>query len=478
MKRLGKIILILLLSLLGVVIFAVVGVTAYFYIVGSVDATVPIVDDRDLRLPFDPIPDEENAFIVFASASDHYAVASDNYTETCSSDYFFVTGYSERFSENTSSRKAREEPQAESRADAILAKHTPLFALLAEGVQRKAYRTIPAMDTLSNFASAEIIAQFMSYGALLGLKAQRELERGELESATQTIELLHAFSEKMLVHTDAHITSTVGDILKRKAYQKMIDVVGMGLLTDEMRNRFQACLDADTQTAQANYERTVRAEYTVISAKLAQLYLDKAYTSYAECLNPLQRLLFRWPGYLRFAFQPRASRAMFADVARQALQGKVQKVPDEEPSLLTPNYISKQVMLDLIGAAGGMLSDAKKDAFNRAKVRILLAASKWKQHNNDAFPPSLDALVPTFLSAVPVDPWSADARPLAYHPETGTVWSVGEEGDFDYLACLNAPISKRFGDSRYKFIWNAFRLDGKPHPLLSNNHRIPRSVEE
>ena len=39
---------------------------------------------------------------------------------------------------------------------------------------------------------------------------------------------------------------------------------------------------------------------------------------------------------------------------------------------------------------------------------------------------TLDALVPDFLPAVPIDPWSG--KPLRYDPATGTVWSLGPNG--------------------------------------------------
>jgi hypothetical protein len=122
-----------------------------------------------------------------------------------------------------------------------------------------------------------------------------------------------------------------------------------------------------------------------------------------------------------------------------------------------------------------MAHTAKQDAFFYAKTQLILATMKWQQRNRDTFPPSLEALVPEYLPAIPIDPLSTYARPLAYHPATGTVWTVGEAGEFDYLEYLKAtPLDQTSGTLRYQLQDNAFRLDGRPHPhpTLKRQHPL------
>lgn len=485
MKLLGKIVLTILLSLVGLMALAAIAFTIFLYIGGCGDANTPIFEDADLYLTYEALLDEDNAFVHFAAATNHYAVLSDNQTDDQLDDYRFLKGYSKAFPEkNSFHQRARNEPQSAARADAILASHSPLFTLLSAGIQCKGYRTIPAMEAMPKRFEPLATAQFVDYGALLCLKAQRELERGDLESATQTIELLHAFGKKMLTHTDGLLTSLVGKTLKQMAYQKMIDAVGMGLLTDEMTTRFSACVNADLQTLQAEHERTLRAEYTVVTVRmeqftveqiiaamdalqdaLQQVFPDEEPTFAEQCTDFLNRTILRWPGYLRFSLHPRTTRVLLADIARKALQGCPQEPLHTTTSNFTPNHLGTETISTFAETCKGMANTAKQDAFFYAKTQLILATMKWQQRNHDAFPPSLEALVPKYLPAVPIDPLSTDARPLAYHPATGTVWTVGEAGEFDYLEYLKAtPLDQTSGTLRYQLQDNAFRLDGRPHP--------------
>ncbi|MBR5592337.1 MAG: hypothetical protein IKW38_07475 [Kiritimatiellae bacterium] len=492
MKLLGKIVLTILLSLIGLMALAAIAFTTFLYIGGCGDANTPTFEDADLYLTYEALLDEDNAFVHFAAATNHYAVLSDNQTDDQLDDYRFLKGYSKAFPEkNSFHQRARNEPQSAARADAILASHSPLFALLSAGIQCKGYRTIPAMEAMPKRFEPLATAQFVDYGALLCLKAQRELERGDLESATQTIELLHAFGKKMLTHTDGLLTSLVGKTLKQMAYQKMIDAAGMGLLTDEITTRFSACVNADLQTLQAEHERTLRAEYTVVTVRmeqftveqiiaamdalqnaLQQVFPDEKPTFTEQCTAFLNRTILRWPGYLRFSLHPCTTRVLLADIARKALQGCPQESLHTTTSNFTPNHLGTETISTFAETCKGMANSAKQDAFFYAKTQLILATIKWQQRNHDAFPPSLEALVPEYLPAVPIDPLSTDARPLAYHPATGTVWTVGEAGEFDYLEYLKAtPLDQTSGTLRYQLQDNAFRLDGRPHPHPSLKRR-------
>jgi hypothetical protein len=76
---------------------------------------------------------------------------------------------------------------------------------------------------------------------------------------------------------------------------------------------------------------------------------------------------------------------------------------------------------------------AKEDALRsrRAVVLAWLGLQRWLRDHPQADPPeSLAALVPRYLSAVPVDPW--DGSTLSYDPLQRAVWSTqGSEDDGD-----------------------------------------------
>ncbi|MFW5856861.1 MAG: hypothetical protein ACOCX4_03200 [Planctomycetota bacterium] len=75
------------------------------------------------------------------------------------------------------------------------------------------------------------------------------------------------------------------------------------------------------------------------------------------------------------------------------------------------------------------MNDARVLARVRA-ARVALAADRYRAANG-AFPETLDALVPEFLDAVPLDPF--DGMPLRYRRTGGgcLVYSIGDDGDDD-----------------------------------------------
>lgn len=69
----------------------------------------------------------------------------------------------------------------------------------------------------------------------------------------------------------------------------------------------------------------------------------------------------------------------------------------------------------------------------RRSTAVALAIRLYRLDHNDAFPPTLDALVPAYLPSIPVDPF--DGKPLRYDPQRKRVWTVGDDlqddGGFD-----------------------------------------------
>lgn len=68
---------------------------------------------------------------------------------------------------------------------------------------------------------------------------------------------------------------------------------------------------------------------------------------------------------------------------------------------------------------------------NRRMAAVALAARLYQSDHDGAWPPSLEALVPRYLPAVPIDPLSPDARPMRYLLAGGgkrpIVYCMGED---------------------------------------------------
>jgi hypothetical protein len=73
----------------------------------------------------------------------------------------------------------------------------------------------------------------------------------------------------------------------------------------------------------------------------------------------------------------------------------------------------------------------RRDVELRAARTVARTALAVAVHRADGGtgPAAFAELVPRYLPAVPVDP--LDGKPLRWSPETGTVWSIGPDGDDD-----------------------------------------------
>jgi hypothetical protein len=88
-----------------------------------------------------------------------------------------------------------------------------------------------------------------------------------------------------------------------------------------------------------------------------------------------------------------------------------------------------RILLDIATPAyGGFI--AREDALRsrRALLVAWVALERWRRAHPDELPPTeLAALVPDYLSAVPVDPWDGEA--VRWDPLTGSLWVSQGEGD-------------------------------------------------
>lgn len=477
-----KYVLASLKTLVLAVLLVAAAFTLYLYIGGFDDVAGLSLDDADLIVELDDVPDDENAFLTFMSATNYYSVASD-YRADLDDNQFLDYGVAFT-NEAYYAAKARSLTNAAERADALLASNETFFATMSKGVRQKSYRNVsPRVPPFETF-SMPPIHTYINFARLLRLKAQRELERGDLESAAETIAEIHAFGRLVLENEPSCVGYHLGGAIQSYAYGKMCDAVGMGLATDTMLDRFSELVKADAAAADADAARAIRGEYTIgrlgldgwtstrveagldwINRVSVLLYgvlgCDYSPTWTGRVTEAFYRLIVRWPGYMRFALHPRDTRARLILSAHKALAGE--DLPSEQSgkALFAPNCFGNGIANVFVSALRASGKNVARIRFAQAKSMVILAVAKWRLKNGEGNPPTLDALVPEFMPKVPVDPWDREHRPLSYDPEDGVVWSVGQRGCFNYIKYLEAhPVAKK--SIRKELPKCAFRIDGRP----------------
>ncbi len=109
----------------------------------------------------------------------------------------------------------------------------------------------------------------------------------------------------------------------------------------------------------------------------------------------------------------------------------VARAPGELDATQIDRVVKLSIVSKLILPATKQMDDSFQRFLGRqAALEVMLAAQAYRRDKGE-FPESLDALVPEYLDAVPLDPCERSGGRLLYRrdsPTTAVVWSVGEDG--------------------------------------------------
>ena len=474
-------------SLMGLAVTFVL-ITCYFYIGGIEWGDWTIPDEAELRLELRDVPDEDNAYIALMALTNLYHVADngqatktpDGDSSKDISDKDFVTYYGDPFNSEDREKRAavRSDPASLKHAEKILAGNAEFFGKFRAALSLKGYAEIdkrledakrakegnpPWLLYLPSYKS------FIDFARLVELRAQVALENGDVESAVSAIGEIHALGQLVMVNNESMVAYLVGALIERISYEKMRDSIAMGKTPVEVLARFDRMVDASEASAQLCWARAIKAElaFNVRTCEwvcdlpkndwACNVQLEDFARKYIEKLKTANR----WPGLFGFLFHRREMVFRTTEYFRSIIAHEEPEIkPREWWVVFTPNL------------AGSILADSLCPSFEQffrerslscIKIRLVIAAEKWRRAHGGKNPPTLEALVPDYLASVPTDPWSKSGEPIKYDASTGVAWSVGKDGTYDYRKIAKdiksaAVDSSADGDTQ-KY---AFRLDGKP----------------
>jgi hypothetical protein len=110
-----------------------------------------------------------------------------------------------------------------------------------------------------------------------------------------------------------------------------------------------------------------------------------------------------------------------------------QKLLPVPPKVDGPRVAAHVVSQSVRPALGRAVSTTFRGMANARMAAVALSIRLYQLDHNGQRPPTLAALVPTYLPAVPLDPFAAGGQPLGYiaDPVAPYVYSVGENGKDD-----------------------------------------------
>ena len=472
----------------GFVALALVLVTLGLFL-GGESANVSIPDDSDLRVALPEIADEDNGFIAIV-ASTNLIVMETNFLGDI--DMTFAREYASP--RTCGSDRVREEPGAAEKADRILADNAAFFEAFSRGLERKAFRNVePKMEIAKGYGFAfPPIKAYNCAKFLWCLKVQREIERGELDKAQESLETIRRFGRAVSDNALSAVEYLVGGSVCSAGPWKIADMAAADGLDDAALARLAAFVYADRKRHSENVKRVLKLDYSAMRANLEALtpemmaelngFATGVTRTLANMLHsamgfevktPLHerigdcivQAVLHWPGYFRYKFHRRTTIARIAETTRLAIKGEADAAAEEVGSagLLARNGYGRAFVAVYVSGCRGLLS-ADARAFERGQALLAIAAARWRLVHGDAMPPSLEALVPQFLDAVPVDPYSKDGSPFQYDAETGVAGSVGNRARrFDYMKVKDDEQVVEALAKGQMYDW-AFRIDGRPMP--------------
>ena len=463
----------------------------------------------ELRVEMQEVPDEDNALEALWALTNVCTLASSE-DSAHSNEWNFVEDYAWSYpiavdgKAHESNMVLRTEKESRNRARKIVDDNKAFFDGFHAAMSRKGFfdkeraawghalKTEDDGNGGTLYKSYEFAySRILDFGRLVELKAQVDLENGDLEAAKSAIEDLHALGEKLSGNANTIFECKVGGYVLRMSYAKMCEAVAMGKISDEMVDRFSQILDEDFARLPEYREKAARRRLAHICAQLVEIIRDADDSDRINCQFDAVLLgegrcgkggsAFRFPGEFSYDLHRRKTMSRIAEIFRAATSGgELPKKELPKKSIETvarhmlPNGIGDLMISRILDYAVHMVgkcpscgddSGFKTAEFRRLRARLVLAAAKWRKEHNGENTPSLEALVPEYIAAVPDDPWDKAGGPVKYDAALGVVWSVGEKGDYDYrkvakqLAENESPLSEDVKDAVSK---NAFRLDAQP----------------
>ena len=489
MKMIKKLLKAIAFVCLGLV-FALAGLSAFFYIAGR---DIEPLDVSDLLPPAPPIEPSENMVPVLMDATKCLVLAG--------SDKNLVKSYRKddwdhKLNLDHTNCVVLTEQEAMERVDRILAANAAVFAALDVAVKcpRAQYPAglevrfmIPESSETSVYStlwSFESAAWW--YGELVALRARRLRENGRSAEAVEELlrygEMFARLSYKIESPTCViHLRSPCSPVVA-----ELVEAAVKGDLPDDVCVRIDAACARWWQVQLEARDKAIAYDIWRVRNTLArdrsvtfeQYFPDRYFeipSGWYDCKwteklsNGMKWTVKSFPGYERYALQPNRTLAEWASAWREVKPivvalpytaetrtrlAETEKACDKQFHPLRRNCVGYYALASCNLAAEWRYCG--RIAFYNDSYRVVIAAARYRRKHG-SLPPTLDALVPEFLAEVPRDPFDA-SRPLSYDVEQGTIHTVGADGAFD--GKIPNP-NARYGGLRRERYRCIRRIDGR-----------------
>lgn len=401
----------LLLAGVGLLIVLAVAVTLWISVASR---DIPAPDCHDLDFPLQHIPAEGNAHTWFQAAGEA-AVWGDR-----ERDIFQHLG------DGTADVAAME---------AILATNAPAITLLRRGLDCTACQP-PLVTNLASFATVKI-TPLLSVAKVLRLDSRWRTHHGDLRGALgDCLDVLH-YADLEGRNSTTLIICMVAQAVLAMGIQASSDLVASNQLDEASLLTLDGVL-RKLDVGRTGMPDAMRGEFQFSSGLIDDLRWGRVRDARPNTDAALRAHWLKY-GAPHFLLKPNETRFFYAEGAREAIRNiplpfKAMKFCDMEADLgLTEahrwrafwhgNAAGKMLIAATYPAIESVLKARCQAECDCAGLRLAIACQRYEPKTGH-LPEKLDDLVPTFIEAVPADPF--DGQPLRYSRARRIVWSVGE----------------------------------------------------
>jgi hypothetical protein len=402
---------------ISLIALVILGVFVSLFLLRQAVQDIPAPDTSDLERSLIEVPPEENAFTYYLSAT--------NTLDWPTNDTEVIIDY------------LGDKPIDDQTLTETFSLNEETFDLILQGNQYQ--QCIP--PAITNFDVVHsFVSDWFKIGKLLAAKAQYERKTGRYTKATDTCIGLLRFSN--LVQRDATTTIHYLVGLATLTYglvQAENLVCDTNTPTDDLR-RLSTAL-SELGPLESGFINILKGEYQFADSIIDNLSNGKfSYDDMAYCnVTPPPSILNR-TSLSSFFFHPNRTRALIADYYRNIISqaaltydemdldvGKELQELDKSKfrRYTRPNIVGKMLCIVIMPSMGKILEKKCIISCNASAVH-LLAAIRVYQKETGSLPKSLDDLTPTYIDAIPSDPF--DGKPFRYNAEKGFIYSVGKDG--------------------------------------------------
>lgn len=379
-------------------------IVVVFVVVMAMDGSSP--NDSTLLFKYTPIPAEDNAFSSFDAAGN--LVYADVEIDECS-------------------LPAKWDADV---AKELVERHARSLVLLGEGLTLPQLQ-VPEIKSFDDELS--YLSRWRTLARLMSIKARFLAERGQVQDALKRAVDIVEFGQVQETSNGSLINVLVAISVKHIGLSRIRQIIN----DHDVPSSALAVADAhlETMTSKAKgMQDAFRVEYTMTANFLDALKSGKKSVA-SLGLSTSEIKAFAW---MPFVFKKNRTKTKFAngyksffDSCTMRYQNRERLVvnrPKPLRAVLSGNAIGEMLYAMLMPALTSAVSKQDRLDVELGATRLQLAIKAYRNDHDNAWPDSLEALVPSYLKKLPDDPFAKKPQPLKYSPKARIVYTVGEDG--------------------------------------------------